>query len=512
MNNFFTTIPAGFSRHFGEEHPSLPKACVVCGGNASDAFKITRRRNLDHRFTLDKLSVLSPVCRKHFIQITLLRYLYWILLLGTLTAAFSSRTAVHYIIIAAFPFVAILYFQAKNSVSIYKAIKLNGVAEIILSIKRQDYYEKVTRLAGVVPIPFPEPPRRLLIKRLLLMTLCFMPWAVFAILTTYNTLHVQDIEWERLNKEIMSLSRQGNYDRAVISARKALGIAEKIAGSNSPNVAESLNNLAGLYRSQGQYAQAEPLYKRSLAIWEKTLGPDHPDVATSLNNLAGLYMKQGQFALAEPLYKRSLAIWEKTLGSDHPNVATSLNNLAELYHDQGQYAQAEPLYKRSLAIWEKTLGPDHPNVAASLNNLAELYRNQGQYTESEPLYKRSLAIMEKALGPDHPNVATSLDNLAGLYDTQGQYAQAEPLYKRSLEIRETALGPDHSDVATSLNNLALLYRTQGQYALAEPIFKRALAIWEKTLGPDHPNVASKPEQPCGALHETRPVRSGGTAL
>src|SRR6476620_12658040 len=43
-----------------------------------------------------------------------------------------------------------------------------------------------------------------------------------------------------------------------------------------------------LYTSQGQYANAEPLYKRSLVIKEKVLGPDHPDVAVSLNGLAGL--------------------------------------------------------------------------------------------------------------------------------------------------------------------------------------------------------------------------------
>jgi tetratricopeptide (TPR) repeat protein len=41
-------------------------------------------------------------------------------------------------------------------------------------------------------------------------------------------------------------------------------------------VAQSLNNLAGLYDSQGKYAEAEPLYQRALAISEKALGPDHP--------------------------------------------------------------------------------------------------------------------------------------------------------------------------------------------------------------------------------------------
>ena len=36
----------------------------------------------------------------------------------------------------------------------------------------------------------------------------------------------------------------------------------------------------------------------------KALGPEHPDVAASLNNLAGIYKAQGNYAQAEPLYKR----------------------------------------------------------------------------------------------------------------------------------------------------------------------------------------------------------------
>ncbi len=40
---------------------------------------------------------------------------------------------------------------------------------------------------------------------------------------------------------------------------------------------------------------------RSLAISEKTLGTEHPDVATSLNNLAELYRAQGRDHEAERL-------------------------------------------------------------------------------------------------------------------------------------------------------------------------------------------------------------------
>ena len=69
------------------------------------------------------------------------------------------------------------------------------------------------------------------------------------------------------------------------------------------------------------------LYRRSLTIWEKQLGSDHPDVARSLNNIAGLYDSQGNNGSAEPLYRRSIEIAEESLGVDHPNTQIFRQNL-----------------------------------------------------------------------------------------------------------------------------------------------------------------------------------------
>jgi CHAT domain-containing protein len=294
---------------------------------------------------------------------------------------------------------------------------------------------------------------------------------------------------QSLNNLAGLLSSLGQYAAAEPLYRRSLAIRETTFGPNHPDVAQSLNNLAGLLRPLGQYAAAEPLYRRSLAIRETTFGPNHPDVAQSLNNLAGLLGALGQYVAAEPLYRRSLAIREKTFGPNHPDVATSLNSLAEHLRDQRQYGEAESLYRRSLSIRQKTLGLNHARVASSLNNLALLLHGQGQYSSAEPLYRRSLAIFEKALGPDHPDVATSLNNLAGLLSALGQYTAAEPLHRRSLIIREKALGPDHPDVAQSLSNLAELLSNQGKYDAVETLHRQSLAIREKTLGPHHPDVA-----------------------
>ena len=89
---------------------------------------------------------------------------------------------------------------------------------------------------------------------------------------------------------------------------------------------------------------------RALTIRENALGPEHPDVAQSLNNLAGLYYKQGQYAQAKPLYKQALAIWEKAFGPDYPKVANTLENMAKLYTKMGKEDEAKRLLARAKRI------------------------------------------------------------------------------------------------------------------------------------------------------------------
>lgn len=56
------------------------------------------------------------------------------------------------------------------------------------------------------------------------------------------------------------------------------------------------------------FRASESLLKRSLEMREATLGSDHPDIAQSLNNLAALYNDRKQYDKAEPLYERALQI------------------------------------------------------------------------------------------------------------------------------------------------------------------------------------------------------------
>jgi len=283
---------------------------------------------------------------------------------------------------------------------------------------------------------------------------------------------------------------QGAYTKAEALFVRALDIREKVLGPMHPDVADSLNNLAGLYQAQGLYIKARPLYLRALDIREKTLGPMHPDVADSVDELGILYSKQGAYAKAEPLFLRALDIREKALDAMHPDVSRSLHNIASLYIAEGDYTKAEPLLVRALDADEKALGAMHPTIAARLNNLAAVHMEQGAYTKAEPLLIRALNINKKAKGALHPDIATNLHNLAYLYQAQGKYANAEPLLIQALDIDEKALGTMHPDVALRLNTLAALYMDQNAYTKAEPLLVRALDIEEKALGATHPEVAA----------------------
>jgi CHAT domain-containing protein/Flp pilus assembly protein TadD len=288
-------------------------------------------------------------------------------------------------------------------------------------------------------------------------------------------------EAERLNQQVIQLYQQGKYNEAIPLAEQALAIRKKVLGDNNRLTADSLNNLAELYKSQGRYSEAEPLLEQALAIRRKQLGDNHSDTAESLNNLAALYRDIGRYSEAEPLYQQALAIWKKLLGDNHPLTAQSLNNLALLYESQGRYQEAESIYQDILFIVKKQLGDNHPDTAQSLNNLAELYRVQGRYSEAEPLLKEALDIRKQQLGDNHPSTATSLNNLALLYQSQGRYSEAEPLYQQALAIRKQQLGDNHPDTATSLNNLATLYYSQYDIPQAINYRTQALAVEEYNL-------------------------------
>ncbi|MBV8343406.1 MAG: tetratricopeptide repeat protein [Candidatus Eremiobacteraeota bacterium] len=285
------------------------------------------------------------------------------------------------------------------------------------------------------------------------------------------------------------LCDRADFEEAERLLRLALAVREAIHGSDHPDVAQTLNNLAGVLVETNRSTEAEALYRRALAIREASYGPDHPDVAIVLSNLASLFQETNRHSEAEPLYRRALAILKGSYGPDHTEAAQAFNNLANLLVVTNRFAEAEPLYRHALAIVEKSFGEEHPDVAIGLNNLARLLRDTNRLAEAEPLFRRAAATLAAVYGTGHPEIATVHNNLANVLRDLNRPAEAETLLRDALEMREKSYGPEHPRVAQSLNNLANLLRDANRSAEAERLYRRALSIFEASFGPEHPRDA-----------------------
>jgi tetratricopeptide (TPR) repeat protein/CHAT domain-containing protein len=293
----------------------------------------------------------------------------------------------------------------------------------------------------------------------------------------------------RLNKEVISLYRQGNYQEALTHGIEVCETARRDLGDEHPEFGSCISNLALIYEATGKYSQAEPLLKQSLEISRKAFGENDPDFVISLNNLANFYSATGKYAEAEALYRQSLGIISAGAGEENAFFVKGLNNLALLYKSMGNYVEVEPLYKKAAEIVLKISGEDQPDYSIVLNNLAQYYYLAGRYQEAEAIYGKSLSIARKVLGEQHPVYARTLNNLGSLYEAMGNYAKAESCYQEALSILASKSGKDSPDVATALNNLAGLYKTIGDYGKADSFYRQANDVWRAAVGETNPSYA-----------------------
>ena len=314
--------------------------------------------------------------------------------------------------------------------------------------------------------------------------------AVFAAESTANTAPTPARKADELNRSVVNLYRQAKYEDALKAALEAVEFSRKTVGADSPEHADSLGNLAELYKARGKYAEATPLLQQALEIRRTNPGENSPAFVSSLNNLAGLYQAMGKYRDSEALYLRAMEIVRTNAGEENPVFIGCLNNLASLYKTMGNYAAAEPLYTKAKDIVMKTGGADKPDYGIVLSNLAHLYYLAGKYPNAEVLYLQSLDIAKKTVGEQHIQYVRTLNNLASLYEAMGDYAKAEPLYRKALEVFTATAGKNSPDVAIALNNLAGLYKTIGDYDKAESDYRRVNDIRLAVYGDKHPDYAS----------------------
>src|SRR5579871_3603115 len=279
---------------------------------------------------------------------------------------------------------------------------------------------------------------------------------------------------------------EGKDSESELLLRQALDLQRKY--QKDVNVAATDDYLALVLERRGNFREAVPLLREAVAI-NATIGTDTPDYANSLHNLAGALIDEGNMSEAETMDKQSLAIRRKVNGPGHPDLSYPLNNLGYLFLEKGDWASAEPFLKENLEIRQNTDGKG-PRLASALNNWARMLQEKGDYKKADESYQESIAMMRAANGPASWYLDKILANLGLLRADQGKYAEADEFEQQSLEMRTKLGGGESPDQAASLVDLALVRSLQHDPASAESMLREALATRKKEVEPGHTAIIS----------------------
>jgi len=292
-----------------------------------------------------------------------------------------------------------------------------------------------------------------------------------------------------LSGEGVALRRQGNLDAARQKYEQALAIQIRMLGTEHPDVAATLNNLAIIWQHLGNYRKARDLYRQALAIRETVFGPQHEWVAETLYNLSITEGALGDYDAAIASQERCLDIFRATLGENHQRYLWARLNLGITYLDMGDYVGALPICQDVLSAQQRIYGPDHINTSYALDALGSCHFKAANYQEALRLYTRSLSLQETGLGVDNPENALTMFEVGRCQMALGQLTAGAETMQHSLALQETSIGRDSPELCDQLDRL-----TEVELRLAQPdtalgYARRSQAILAAAVGTEHPLYA-----------------------
>jgi tetratricopeptide (TPR) repeat protein len=122
-----------------------------------------------------------------------------------------------------------------------------------------------------------------------------------------------------------------------------------LLGTNSLDVALSLDHLAEVFERQGLLPETEPLLREALDIREKK-APNSPSTFNARSKLGGILAAEKKFAEAEPLllsgYEGIKRRESQAPAGERPEVKRPLERLIQFYQAISQPEKAMPWQQR----------------------------------------------------------------------------------------------------------------------------------------------------------------------
>ena len=257
-----------------------------------------------------------------------------------------------------------------------------------------------------------------------------------------RTLHeLSDMDARQIslwNWQSLSHIHQGNYDKSLSLAQKALKLAEDVG--DQQGVADSLLNLGYVAYQTGDLQTSEYL-QTSLAL--KQILEDRQGIATILSFLAIITMDGGRYADAVDYNQQSLAIYQDT--GDLRGTSNCSFQLGIIAYLQGNIEQATRYFQQSLTICQD-IGALR-GIAKNLNMLGMSAARRGEFEQAWDYVAQSQSVVQDIEGVSEIGYAIGI---LGIIETQqGNHEEACSYLEQSLSIFQ-ANGNPHGIINSSL--------------------------------------------------------------
>jgi tetratricopeptide (TPR) repeat protein len=235
--------------------------------------------------------------------------------------------------------------------------------------------------------------------------------------------------------------------------REALAVDRKLYGKDDHrDIASDCQNLGSVLRDEQRLDEAQAVLREGLEMRRRLFGNEHPQVANSLNALAGVKVMEKDFAEAEKLY-REAANLRRNLQPNHPETANLLTNLglAMLYQrDEKKAAEAEAVLAEAQTIMSATLsGPEDAWRIKWVQYLRGCaLALQKKYAEAEPLMLNAYEALKDLERLPEGRKDEMRGSIRGMYEGWSKPDQAAKWRPSTVPTTAASTAPSTAPAAT----------------------------------------------------------------
>lgn len=299
-----------------------------------------------------------------------------------------------------------------------------------------------------------------------------------------------------------TLGLAGKIDKAIVFAKKALAMDEKIYGMHSVVLASDHEDLAELLRGAEQYDESMRHYFLAIEIRESEEKPNNKKLAFLHNQVGISCGKAGKIDLAVDHFRKAYELNLDIYGITNRETAVSLHNLGDCERRNCDYNNAISHLVQSLELKRRVGGFSQAEISIHLNDLGIAYDEAELPLKALEAYKQALAIDLKEYGREHSEVMTVYGNMAIAYRKLKKDREELECLRKALDVSLLLFDEGSEEVRGRYCNLAdCLYR-QKKFENCSKMRKKVVEILCKTTNEENMAMAKAYNLYADALYET----------